>query len=135
MPSRLDALQTTRSVDFRRFLGRLHSVAKQASFNVASPSDFGGFSSDFARFGEAKMEAKIDFLKLFLPSFFRLRFGIDFGSFFGGSNHEKSLKTIGFSMVFVNFQKIAICEKVSNKLRFWRRFRKPKPRRIDKKLC
>ena len=116
MPSHLDAIQTMVSVDLRRLPGEFHSVAKQASFNVASPSDFGGFGSDFGRFWEAKMEAKIDFLKLFLPSFFRLRFGIDFGSFFGGSSHEKSLKTIGFSMVFVNFQKIAICEKVSKKL-------------------
>ena len=51
------------------------------------------------------MEAKIDFGEGFLQCFFRMRSGIDFGSFFRGSNLEKSLKTIGFSMVFVIFEK------------------------------
>ena len=32
MPGRLDALQTTGTVTFRRFPGSFHSVAKQASF-------------------------------------------------------------------------------------------------------
>ena len=60
MPSRMDALQTMGSVDFRRLLGSLHSVAKQASFDIASGSDFRGLRSDFKRFWEAKMEPKIN---------------------------------------------------------------------------
>ena len=36
-------------------------------------------------FGEAKTEAKIDFWEVFLRCFFRMRFGIDFGWIFGGS--------------------------------------------------
>ena len=45
MPSLLDALQTTTSVDFRRLLGSFHSVAKQASFNIAFGADFKGFGT------------------------------------------------------------------------------------------
>ena len=54
MPSRLDALQTTTSVDLRQLPGELHSVAKQASFYVA-------FQSDFGRFGKPKSMPKLDF--------------------------------------------------------------------------
>ena len=35
MPGRMDALQTMVSVNFRRFAGDFHSVAKQASFGIA----------------------------------------------------------------------------------------------------
>ena len=73
------------------------------------------------------MEAKIDFWDVFWLCFFRMRSGIDFGSFFRGSNLEKSLKTIGFSMVFAIFQKNDVFEKVSKNHRFWGRFRSPKP--------
>ena len=73
------------------------------------------------------MEAKIDFREVFWQCFFGLRFGIDFGWIFGGSESEKSIKTIGFSMVFANFQKISVFEKIGKKLRFWSRFRRPKP--------
>ena len=48
-------------VDFRRFAGDFHSVAKQASFDLALRSDFGGFGSDFVRFWEAKIDAQIRF--------------------------------------------------------------------------
>ena len=61
MRSHLNALQTTSPVDFRRVPGGLHSVAKQASFNIAFGRDFGGLGSDFGRFWEAKMDAKSDF--------------------------------------------------------------------------
>ena len=82
---------------------------------------------DFGRFWEAKTEAKIDFWDVFFRCFFRLRFGIDFGWIFGGSEPEKSIKTIGFSMVFANFQKISVFEKIGKKPRFWNRFRRPQP--------
>ena len=54
-------LQTLRPVNFRRVARGFHSVAKQASFYVALGIDFGGFWSNFGRFWEAKMDAKIDF--------------------------------------------------------------------------
>ena len=72
------------------------------------------------------MEAKIDFKEVFFRCFFRARFGIDFGWIFGGSEPEKSIKTIVFSMVFANFQKIDVFEKRAKKPRFWSRFRRPK---------
>ena len=127
MRSHLDELQTTTSVDLRRVPGNFHSVAKQASFPVALWSDFSRFWSDFDKFWEAEMDAIIGFWEIFWRCFFRMRSGIDFGSFFRGSNLEKSLKTIGFSMVFVIFQKIDVFEKVSKKHGFWGGFRRPKP--------
>ena len=73
------------------------------------------------------MEAKIDFWVVLFLYFLGLRFGIDFGWIFGGSEPEKSIKTIVFSMVFANFHKIDVFEKSAKKPRFWSRFRRPKP--------
>ena len=64
------------------------------------------------------MDAKTDFLEVTFRCFFRMRFCMDFGLFFGGSEPEKSLKTIGFSMVFVNFHKINVFKKNAKKPRF-----------------
>ena len=111
-----------RPVAFRRFARDLHSVAKQAPFSAAFRSDL-----DLGAVWEIKMEATIDFWKVFWRCFFRMRSGIDFGAFFRGSNLEKSLKTIGFSMVLAIFQKIGVFEKVSKKHGFWDGFRRPKP--------
>ena len=73
-------------------------------------------------FGDAKMKAQIDFLAVLFDVFFECVFASILGRFFfGGSEPEKSIKTIDFSMVFINFQKNA------KKLRFWRSFRRPKP--------
>ena len=135
MRSPLDALQTPIPVNLRRFARDFHSVAKQASFRVALWSDFSRFWSDFERFWEANMVAKTDFLEVIFRCFFRMRFCIDFGWFFGGSQPEKSIKTIVFSMVFANFHKIDVFEKVAHKPRFWLRFWRPKRRKTEKKLC
>ena len=89
--------------------------------------DFFRFLVDFGRFWEAKTEAKIEFWEVFFRCFFRVRFGIDFLWNLGGSDIEKSTKTIVFPMVFANFQKIDVFEKVAKKPRFWSRFRRPKP--------
>ena len=62
------------------------------------------------------MEAKTDFWEVFFQCFFRMCFCMDFGLFFGGSKPEKSLKAIVFSMVFANFYKIDIFEKIKKKL-------------------
>ena len=70
MPSHLDALQTMIPVDSRRLLGSLHSVAKQASFDIASGSDFGGLQRDFGRFWEAKIEPTSNLGRLFFDVFF-----------------------------------------------------------------
>ena len=49
------------------------------------------------------MEAETDCLVfLFFDVFFRMRFCMDIGLFFGVSKPEKSIKTDVFSMVFVN---------------------------------
>ena len=93
MPSHLDALQTMRSVDLRRLLGKLHSFAKQASFSIAFRRDFGGFSSDFGRVWEAKMEVEIDFLAIFFKSFSEC----DLTSIFVGFLEARNLENHGFS--------------------------------------
>ena len=79
------------------------------------------------------MDAKIRFSALFLRCFFRLRFSIDFCWICGGSKLEKSIKTIGFSIVFVKFPKIEVFEKVAKKDRFWIDFWRPKRRKFDYK--
>ena len=77
------------------------------------------------RFSEvlgAKHGRQNRFLDHFLRCFFRMRFGIDFSSISGDSDLEKSTKTIVFSMVFVNFHKMHIFEKIAKKLGFWSGF-------------
>ena len=64
------------------------------------------------------MEAKIRFSRHFFRYFFLLRFGIGFSWILGGSKPEKSVKTMVFSMVFANFQKIDVFEKAAKKLKF-----------------
>ena len=86
MPSHLAALQTTTSVELRRVAGGVHSVAKQASFHIASGRDFKGFREDFGRFWEAKTEAKIDFCEVFLLCFFEGVLASIFDSFFEARN-------------------------------------------------
>ena len=44
------------------------------------------------------------------------------------------MKTIGFSMVLANFQKIDVFEKSMQKVQFWVHFGMPKPLKIDKKI-
>ena len=61
MGSHIGSPKAMPPVNLRRGWGEFHSVAKQASFNIAWRSDFGGFKKDFGRFWEAKTEAKIDF--------------------------------------------------------------------------
>ena len=63
MPSHLDALQTLRPVNLRRFAGELHSVAKQASFNIAFWRHFNGF-------GKPKSMPKFDFRAFFFDVIF-----------------------------------------------------------------
>ena len=64
-----------------------------------------------------------------------MRFWIDCGSIVGGSKPEKSIKTIVFSMVFADFQKIGVIKKIAQKPRFWLRFRMPKRWKIKRKWC
>ena len=84
-------------------------------------------------FGKPKWMPKSNFRSFFFRCFFRARFDIDFGWIFGASEPEKSTKTIVFLMVFVNFHRIDAFEQIAKKHRFWSRFRKPKPRQIEKK--
>ena len=75
-------------VAFRRFLGRLHSIAKQASLSVA----FCAISQDFETFREAKIEAKIDFSEVFFDVFSEC----DFASILDQFLEARNLKNIDF---------------------------------------
>ena len=90
MHSHLDALQTLSPVNFRRGARGLHSVAEQASFDIASGKDFEGFRKDFGRFSEAKMEAKIDFWEVFFEVVFECVFASILGSFLEARNLKNS---------------------------------------------
>ena len=81
MCSLFDALQTLGPVDFRRFAGGSHSVAKQASFSIAFWSNFGGF-------GRPKSMPKADFGAFFQFAFGRFFF-FDFGRILGGFGKPK----------------------------------------------
>ena len=65
------------------------------------------------------MKAEIEFREGFLRCFFQLRFGVVLEAFPGGSKFEKSIKTMGFSVVFVNFCKINIFKKLKNIYEIW----------------
>ena len=93
MPSHLDALQTMRSVDFRRVAGEFHSVAKQASLSIAFRKDFGGFWEDFGRALEAKIDAKTNFLDVF----FYVVFECVFVSILRRFLEARNLKNINFA--------------------------------------
>ena len=83
MPSQLDALQTLGPVDLRRFAGKLHGVAKQASFSTAFWSDFGGF-------GRPKSMPKFDFRAFFFDVSFESFFTSKFGRFLEAQNQKNS---------------------------------------------
>ena len=85
MPSHLDALQTI-PVDLRRLPGDFHSVAKQASFQAQFFRVPERFWSDFGRLWEAKVDAKIDFWKLFCAAFFECVLASIFAQFLEAPN-------------------------------------------------
>ena len=79
MPSHLDALQTMPCVNFRRFAGGVHGVAKQASFSIAFWSNFGGL-------GKPKSMLKIDFRAFFFDVIFERVFTSKFDRFWEAQN-------------------------------------------------
>ena len=61
---------------------------------------------------QPKLTKKLDFGGFFVDAFFECVLA----SFFGGSNPEKSIKTICFSLVFANFHKIDVFKKFKKTL-------------------
>ena len=123
MRSHMDALQTMTPVALRRFLGDLHSVAKQASLDVALRSDFGGFGVDFWRLWEAKIDAKIDFGRFFCDAFFDR---VSASILHGFSEARNLQKSLFFLRKINDFHEIDVFGKVSKNRSSWLRFRKPK---------
>ena len=69
MRSLLDALQTLRPVDFRRFARGFHSVAKPDAFETPFIRVPNRFWRDMGRFWEVQMEVKIYFCEAFRDAF------------------------------------------------------------------
>ena len=85
MHSHLDALQAMAPVNFRRVPSDFHSVAKQASFNIALGIYFQGFWEVWG----SQLGGENRFLRICFDVFFEVDVGIDFLSFFRGSKREK----------------------------------------------
>ena len=105
MRSHMDASQAMPPVNLRRFVGDFHSVAKQASRRFASRSDVGGFSEDFGRFLEAKMDAQIDFQAIFFDVFFERVFASICHRFWEARNLKKYKKPWFFLWFLLIFEK------------------------------
>ena len=73
MRSLFDSPKAMGSVNLRRLPGGFHSVVKQASFNIAFGSNFGGF-------GKPKSMPKFDFRAIFSDVIFERNFTSKFGS-------------------------------------------------------
>ena len=63
-----------------------------------------------------------------------MRFCIDFGWIFRGSEPEKSIKTIVFAMVFANFHNIDVFEKSAKKPAILKRFSEAKAMKNREKM-
>ena len=85
MHSHLDTLQAMPPVDFRRVASDFYGVAKQASFYIALGVYFQGFWEVWG----GQLGGENRFLRVFFDVFFEVDVGIDFLSFFGGSQREK----------------------------------------------
>ena len=111
MRSHIGNPKAMRPVNFRRLRGEFHSVAKQASFNIAFGRDFWSFGSDFGRFWEAKTEAKIDFWEVFCDVFFECALA----SILGGFLEAQNLKNSNFASTGARFLQIWCFQKISEK--------------------
>ena len=73
MRSQIGSPKAMGPVDFRRGCGDFHSVAKQASFNIA-------FRVDLEGFGKPKSMPKFDFRAIFSDVIFETNFTSKFGA-------------------------------------------------------
>ena len=83
MPSQIGSPKAMAPVDPRRLAGELHSVAKQASFNIAFWSNFNGF-------GRPKSMPKFDFLAFFFDVIFESVLTSKFYRFLEARNQKNS---------------------------------------------
>ena len=90
MRSQIGGPKAMPPVDLRRLAGGFHSVAKQVSFKTPFFHVPPGFWSDFGRFWEAKIDAKIDFWAVF----FRCFFGCNLTSILDGFFEARNLKNL-----------------------------------------
>ena len=83
MRSFFDSPKAMASVNFRRLPGGLHSVAKQASFNIA-------FRVDLEGFGKPKWMPKFDFRAIFSGVIFERNFTSKFAPILEAQNQTNS---------------------------------------------
>ena len=122
MPSHLDALQTTTSVNFRRVPGNLHSVAERASSCVVFPVDF-------RCFGRPTWMQKSTFGPYLCDVIFECVFISIPHRFVEAPNLKNELS---FRREH-DFCKIDVFQKRPKNVRFGLHFRRLNPRKIDLK--
>ena len=83
MRSQIGGPKAMPPVNLRRLPGGFHSVAKQASFNIACWSNFNGF-------GRPKSMPKFDFRAFFFDVIFESLFTSKFGRFLETPNQKNS---------------------------------------------
>ena len=123
MRSLFDSPKVMRSVNFRRLAGEVHSVAKQASFNIAFGVDSGGF-------GKPKSMPKFDFRGIFSDV-------ISENKLHRNLLHFWRLETRKIAMFFWksnDLHKISFFDKDPKNNEFLFHFWKPKRRKFPQKL-
>ena len=83
MRSLFDSPKAMASVNFRRLPGGLHSVAKQASFNIA-------FGVDLEGFGKPRWIPNVDFQAFFFDVILECVFVSNFNRFLEAQNQKNS---------------------------------------------
>ena len=105
MSSQIDSRKAPRLADFRRRAGDFHSVAKQASFCIASRNNFSWFWNDFRRFWDLNMDATIDFWIIFCDVFFECVLASIFRRFLGTPTLKNQQKPLFFQWFLWIFTK------------------------------
>ena len=121
MRSPFDSPQAMGSVNLRRLPGGFHSVAKQASFNIAFGVDLGGF-------GRPKSMPKFDFRAIFSDVIVEKKNYIEILFIFGGSKPEKIAI---FHWKNNDFHKIGFFDKDPKNNEISCHFRRPKRKKIQ----
>ena len=105
-------------VDSRRFPRGLHSVAKQASFCIASRNDFSRFWNNFRKFWDLNTDAKIDFWIIFCDVFFECVLASIFRRFLGTPTLKNQQKPLFFQWFLLIFRKSTSSKQMRKNLDF-----------------
>ena len=114
---------------------RAVSIASRNKLRSASlcGAIFRDFGAILKGFGRPKWMPKPIFWRLLFDVFFECVFAWIFGCCLEARNLKNHKKTICFSMFFVNFHDIDVCEQISKHVEFGLHFRRAKRRKFNEK--